>query len=101
MKTEIQNVCHDTAQELFAAMMIVQEESEEAADKIQELALFLESCGWGIAFGGTFGDEIILVLNEVLDEHVIYYAENKPLRGLTQDVIMYDEIGWFAERDWL
>jgi hypothetical protein len=89
-KKKVQAVCRDTSQELFESMMIIQEENEEAADRIQELAVFLDSCAWAIAFGGDFSDEIVLVLNEVLDEPKVVASDE--LRGVNQDCLMFDEI---------
>lgn len=91
--SEVQKLCDDTAQELFTDMIVVQEESEEAAERIKELVMFFDTCSWAFVFEGNFQDEIILVLNEVLDEErlVIYYAEDKPPRGMTKHMIVFDE----------
>jgi hypothetical protein len=45
--------------------------NEEMIDLSEEAITFLDSCCWALAFGGTFGDEVVLVAAEVLEERPI------------------------------
>ena len=74
--SEVQKMCNSAAEDLFTEMLYNQGKDEKEAERIKELVMFFDSCGWALYFGGNFQDEIFIALSEVLEEEELLLIQS-------------------------